>query len=109
MRNPNIIRGKHFVILLLLFLVMGATGLAANDYKSHFLEGLCVIMMGIFFWYAAWLPIRTGVEKSNWGTFYRDRNPFAFWFGVALWGAVALFLTGIGIAIMLHLVTPAGW
>jgi hypothetical protein len=101
--------GKQFAASVVWFFVIAGLGLAGNTYKSHFLAGASAVAFGLL---VAWWEreiLRTGVERTNWGTYYRDRNPLGFWISVAIGVVLSLFLLGAGVAVMLHIVTPANW
>jgi hypothetical protein len=101
--------GKQFALMVLAFLVMAAIFMASNAYQSHILAGIGTVIFGLWPALNVCVILKTGVAKSNWGTFRRDQNPIRFWFDVILWGVISIVVVGVGIATLLEFLPPSSW
>ena len=101
--------GKQFAGLMLWFLVAGMAMLFGNSYRSSFLLGAGMMVMGCFCALATWVTLKTGEARTNWGTFRRDHAPIGFWFHVVLEIVGFLCVTGFSIAIIARITKPGGW
>ena len=78
--------------LLLLLPVLSSAAAALRQRGLFAATG--VLLLGLVVAAVLFVQLCSGVSSSNWGTFYRRREPARYWFAV---GWVALFYLGLSV------------
>ena len=92
--------GEHVAAFLLgigALMMVGVGILAGNP----MIAGSGTMMAGLLVVSRLVVDLRSGVTSSNWGTWRRDENQFAYYRNICFWGAIALAWFLFGVLVML--------
>ncbi|HVT83435.1 MAG TPA: hypothetical protein VHM90_22530 [Phycisphaerae bacterium] len=80
----------------LLMLLAPCAGLCAAWMRGSFGGGIVVLVMGGTFGAVVFVQINSGMSSSNWGTYFRGKEPWRYWADVSLWTALYLGISAAG-------------
>jgi hypothetical protein len=81
---------------LLLVLPMLCSTSAVYIRGRGMVAAACSVVLGVAVAAALFVELCSGMSSSNWGTFYRRREPVRFWLAIAWWGLCYLVIAFVG-------------
>ena len=87
---------RWFVALLVPVMAAVITSIVRGQQP---IVSICVALIGAGTAFGIFAELSTGVGSSNWGTYFRKREPVWFWLGVVPIVVGYLFICAIGLAL----------